>query len=285
MKKIIAASFILVAFAIGAAAQTESIVWETDFKKAQQAARETGRPLLLDFTAEWCKPCKTMDREFWVREDVIRAVKPFVAVKVDFDSEKGLVGKYKVSAIPFVIFTDPLGNTITFRRGFSKKNADELNTIFNEMPKDFSPMLKYYDALDLKKDDGIALFQVANAYRGAKMLQLSNEFYKKAFKTPEIQADAEKKTNVFLSLGVNYLNLGDYTQALEVMEDFLKTNPTGEPRETALYFLTLGSAYKKKLKDAEKYLRAMQTEFPGSKNIQTAAAAIENVKSQSKKKD
>ncbi|HVE55434.1 MAG TPA: thioredoxin family protein [Pyrinomonadaceae bacterium] len=283
MKGIFTAFFILLFSTLVTIAQTEGIVWEKDFKKAQQAARASGKPLLLDFTAVWCKPCQMMDKEFWVREDVIEASKPFIAVKIDFDSDKGVVSKYGVSAIPFVVFTDPLGNLITFRRGFSKKNVQELNMIFDEMPKDFSPMIKLYDALDLKKDDGIALFKIANAYRGAKMLRLSNDFYRKALKTSEIQADSEKKTNAYLSLGVNYLNLKDFKQAVEIMEDFLKTKPSGEFKESALYFLVFGSANNDKMKDADKYLQMLKTEFPASANIAQAEAVIERVKNQPKK--
>ncbi len=283
MRKIIFLSVVLLFSTLVTVAQNEGIVWEKDYKKAQQAARKSGKPLLLDFSATWCKPCQAMDKEFWVRADVIQAVKPFIAVKIDFDNDKGIVSKYGVSAIPFVAFADPLGNLVTFRRGFSQKRVTELNSIFNEMPKDFSPMLKYYDALDLKKDDGTALFQIAGAYRGAKMLQLSNEFYKKAVKTPEIQKDTEKRTNCFLSLGVNYLNLSEHKQSIEAMQDLLKTNPTGETKETALYLITLGSAYNSNFKDANKYLQMLKTEFPTSKNIGTAEATIEKMKNQPKR--
>ncbi len=275
--------FILLTSALGIFAQEGGIVWEKDFKIAQKTARETGRPLLMDFTASWCKPCQAMEQTFWVREDVVRAVKPFIAVKVNFDNEKGLAGKYGVSAIPFVIFADPLGNLITFRRGFSQKNANELNLILNDMPKDFSPMIKFYDALDLKKDDGTALLKIANAYRGANMIQLSNEFFKKALKTNEIQNDREKQETAFLSLGVNYINLKNFDQAIETMEDFLKINPTGETKETALYFIALASANFNKSKDANKYLQQLKTEFPSSKNIAKIETAIEQMNNQKKK--
>ena len=270
--------------AFAAAAQTENIVWETDYKKALQQSRATGRPLMIDFTASWCKPCQLMDKEFWVSEEVIRAVKPFIAVKIDFDREKGVVDKFGVTGIPYVAFADPLGNLITFRLGFSRQKMAELHSIFNEMPKDFSPVLKYYDALDAKKDDGLALLQIAGAYRGAKMPHLSNVFYRKALKTPEIENDAEKRTNVYLSIAVNYLNLRDGKGAVEVMEDFLKTEPTGETKETGLYFITLGSAYARKFKDAAKYLQLLKAEFPSSAQIAKCESAIETAKNQPKEK-
>lgn len=167
MKTLILITLNILFLVVAASAQTapaEGIVWENDFKKAQQLARETGRPLLLDFTASWCKPCQMMEKDFWVRAEVIEALKPFIAVKINFDTDKKSVGRYNVSAIPFVLFTDPLGNAVTFRRGFSAKNTSELNQIFTEIPKDFKPMLGFYEALDRNEKDGAALLALADAY-------------------------------------------------------------------------------------------------------------------------
>lgn len=271
----ILAAFLL---ALSVSAQAEQIVWENDYKKALATARESGRPLLLDFTAPWCKPCKAMDERFWVLPEVIKMTKPFVAVKVDFDNEKGLVGKYNVSAIPYVIFADPLGNLITFRRGFGEKNANELNLILNEMPKDFSVLKKYYEALELKKNDGLALLQIADSYRVSKMLTLSSDFYEKALKTPEIQSDAEKKERINATLGLNAYRVEDFKQANNRLEDYLKDFPAGKYREISIAALAISYAKIGKIKNAEKYLELLKTEFPASKNIEGAGKTIEAAK-------
>ncbi|HEY0426963.1 MAG TPA: thioredoxin family protein [Pyrinomonadaceae bacterium] len=285
MKRIIFITLAILFVIFDASAQTaevstqkNGITWEKDFKKAQALAKETGKPMMLDFSASWCEPCQMMEKEFWVLSDVVEAVKPFIAVKVDFDAEKGLVGKYGVAAIPYVVFTDPLGNIITSRRGFSNKKLSELNQIFEEMPKDFSPLKKYYDALELKKDDGTALLQIADAYRNSKMVRLSNEFYQKALKTPEIENDAAKKERVMLTLGINAYNLKAFEQSNEYLEDYLKAFPAEKNRETALALLTVGSAILEKMKNANKYLEKLKAEFPESKYIVAAAKAIEDVK-------
>jgi thiol-disulfide isomerase/thioredoxin len=280
MTKILFSMLLMVALPLILAAQPveQQIVWEKDFKKAQQAARESGKPLLLDFTASWCKPCRIMDEQFWVRPDVLDAIKHFIAVKIDYDKERSLVGRYNVQAIPFVAFTDPLGNLVTFRRGFSSKNVKELNQIFDDMPKDFSALKKYYEALELNKDDGLALLQIADSYRAAKMLTLSNNFYKKALKTPEIQSDAEKKERVALTLGLNSYLVKDFPQTIDFMEDYLKDFPGGKYKEIVVSELAISYANLGKVKNANKYLEMLQAEVPQSKNIPVIIKAIEDSK-------
>lgn len=277
-KKILVLAVVCLFSALNAAAQGEQIVWEKDYKKAAALARESGRPLMLDFTAEWCKPCKAMDAQFWVLPDVIRAVQPFVAVKINFDSDRELVGKYGVSAIPFVAFTDPLGNLITFRRGFSSKNAAELNQIFNEMPKDFSPLKSLYEAVEQNKEDGAAWLRIADAYRNSKMLRLSSDFYKKALKTPEIQNDADKKERIMATLGVNAYSYQNFPQAIDYLEDHLKAFPQGKNAETVLYILVLSNVKNNKSKNAVKYLERLKTEFPQSKFLQPAEKSVQEMK-------
>lgn len=41
--------------------------------------------MLLDFTADWCVPCKAMDRDFWSRQDVAELSQRLSCVRVNYD--------------------------------------------------------------------------------------------------------------------------------------------------------------------------------------------------------
>lgn len=270
-------SIVLLAVA-SAAAQKNQIVWEKDFKKSLADARAGGKPVLLFFTAPNCPACQQMDEQYWASEAVIAAVKQFVAVRVNFDTEKPLAARYNVPEAPFVAFTDPLGNLISFRRGFDKDTPRRLNVALKDVTKDFSSLEKYYQAVEQKKDDGNALLAIADSYRGSGNLYLSSEFYKRAVKTPEISGNADTKERVIFALGINAVGYRDYKQAIDYLEDYLKNYPKGTYRETAVTLLVVGSANLEKFKESDKYLAQLKTEFPDSQNIAVAVKAVENAK-------
>lgn len=283
MKKLLTTIVTTFLLSLTIAAQSESINWQTDFKQSLALSRETGKPLLLDFTAVWCKPCKVMDEQFWVRADIIETVKNFVAVKLDYDKERSLAGRYRVQGIPYVAFVDPVGDLITYRKGFGTKSVNELNEIFKEMPKNFSALKKAYAAVELKKNDGAALLEIADFYHKSGMLRLSNDYYKRATRTFEINSDAEKRERIAATIGLNWFALEDYKQSNEAFEDYLKFFPAGKYEEVSTAGLAVGYANLGKLDEAAKHLELLKNKFPASKNISKVNASIEEAKKKSVK--
>jgi thiol-disulfide isomerase/thioredoxin len=284
MKQVFALSFLAIFLSHCVAnAQSTPIKWEKDFGKAQALARKLGKPMLLDFTASWCKPCIAMDKEFWILDDVAQSVESFIAVKLDYDVEKRLVSKYGATAIPFVVFTDPLGNMVAFRRGFGSKNVRELNLIFDEMPKDFSPLLPFYDSVESNKNDGASWLKIADAYRSAKMTRLSCDFYKKALKAPDIQNDIEKKDRIMTTIGINYYSINDFEMSSDTLRDYLEAFPKGKNREIVFYALIISKVKLRKFKDADKNFELFKIEFPESKRSEQAKIEIEKGKSKKDK--
>jgi thioredoxin-related protein len=64
--------------------------WQTDYKKAQQEAKASNKPLLINFTgSDWCPPCKLLEKEiFSTREFQDYASKNFVLLEIDFPRRK-----------------------------------------------------------------------------------------------------------------------------------------------------------------------------------------------------
>src|SRR3954469_14400082 len=66
------------------------IPWRTDLAAAESESRQTGKPVLAYFTAEWCPPCQEMARTTWSDNHVERALREFVPVKIDIDAHQDL---------------------------------------------------------------------------------------------------------------------------------------------------------------------------------------------------
>jgi thiol:disulfide interchange protein DsbD len=84
------------------------IPWLHDERIAVQQSRATGKPLLIDFGAEWCAACKELDVHTWtdpvVAEEVARK---FVPLKIDAteenDANDAILKKYAVPGLPTVL--------------------------------------------------------------------------------------------------------------------------------------------------------------------------------------
>jgi thiol:disulfide interchange protein DsbD len=97
--------------------------------KREEASRK-GKPVFIDFYADWCLPCKELDHQTFSAPEVIDASQNFVMLKVDLtsaDDPKGAVlqQKYQIKGVPTLVFLRPDGTEITQLRvtGFEPKDV------------------------------------------------------------------------------------------------------------------------------------------------------------------
>ncbi|MEO8349262.1 MAG: thioredoxin family protein [Acidobacteriota bacterium] len=98
---------------------------------AVAVARSSGKPILYDFTAEWCAPCKMLDRDGWADPGVAALVNDsFIPARiVDRTREDGknppwidaLQQRYRVNAFPTLVVAAPDGREIAIANGFNGK--------------------------------------------------------------------------------------------------------------------------------------------------------------------
>jgi thiol:disulfide interchange protein DsbD len=113
------------AVAGGGAAQPVGSAWQTlttaaELDTALAAAKAAGRPLVLDWYADWCISCKVIEHEVLTDPTVIAALAPYQRVRMDMtDSnaeQRALLDRYKLFGPPALLFFDVQGQESTTSR-------------------------------------------------------------------------------------------------------------------------------------------------------------------------
>jgi thiol:disulfide interchange protein len=102
----------------GVEAPASAIAWREDFDAAMAEASESGKPLLVDFAASWCPPCRVMEHDVWPDPGVSGAVNGrYIPVLIDVDDpeDAGVAERYGIVGIPAILVLDAEGRVL--RRG------------------------------------------------------------------------------------------------------------------------------------------------------------------------
>ena len=75
--------------------------------QAQQLSQQEKRPILVEFSASWCAPCKVMQRTVFQDSAVIEYTRGhFVPIQLDLDKDKDQAQKLGVGTVPTLIVLD-----------------------------------------------------------------------------------------------------------------------------------------------------------------------------------
>jgi thiol:disulfide interchange protein DsbD len=97
-----------------AAPDTGGIEWEPFSEERLAAASDEGRPVIIDFSADWCTPCRELEHKTFRDEAVAEYSEDFVRLKMDLTTidadERRIKRDFGIRGVPTIIFLDPSGS-------------------------------------------------------------------------------------------------------------------------------------------------------------------------------
>ncbi|WP_341227913.1 thioredoxin family protein [uncultured Arcticibacterium sp.] len=129
MKKLTILALAISLFTLGAWTSEKDVntvkFYSGTYDNFLRSAKKQHKPIILDFWASWCGPCKKMDRETFSNPDLAEYLNEnYLVYRVNIDSEDGkaIIERFGVKEFPTLLVADYKGNEVTKLKGFYYPN-------------------------------------------------------------------------------------------------------------------------------------------------------------------
>jgi thioredoxin:protein disulfide reductase len=116
------AALIALAFLLYPRHASEPLRFQPFTSELLASAAEQRKPVLIDFSAEWCIPCREMERSTFIDPSVVNESKRFVRMQANLTKQDKLTAeltsKYEIQGVPTTMLIDSAGKVKERKVGY-----------------------------------------------------------------------------------------------------------------------------------------------------------------------
>ena len=197
------------------AAGSERVPWLEDVSFSQvvkEAQNSPERPILIDFYAQWCRPCKLLDVMVYNEAEVIDELANVLTFKVDIDKPeyKNLKEKFNISVLPTLVWLDERGRELDRFTGYQNKN--EFLEIVRSIRQGGNTFYRIIDLQVNRPEDPGLLFDLARRHAEQGDMDRAEILYRRLIGL-RYHGDKSVVTNGMLGLAAMEEKAGRHDQA------------------------------------------------------------------------
>ncbi len=82
----------------------------SSLESINQSVKSEGKPVIIDFYADWCAQCKELDKYTYTDPEIVEMTKSFNNIKIDLTKEnEAITSSFGIKGLPVVVFMGPDG--------------------------------------------------------------------------------------------------------------------------------------------------------------------------------
>jgi thioredoxin-like negative regulator of GroEL len=214
-----------------------SLQWERGFDEALKKAKAAGKPVMIDFWAEWCGWCHRLHQTTYVDPRVVKLGEDFVAVRIDTEAggrQTAIAQRYEVQTLPTILFVSPLGRVVLRVNGF--QGPGQFPATLEKARHVAARVMAWEAAIETDGKDAHALMKLGTHLFEQEVYEESRELLSRAARHDQRDPVSERKRTRML-IGIIQTYDKKYPEAEDVLKDALALKPPDELEPRLLFVL------------------------------------------------
>jgi thioredoxin-related protein len=214
-----------------------AIKWEKNLDEALKKARRAGKPLVVDFWAEWCDWCHRLERTTYADPGVVRSAQGFVAVRVDTEGsskEQKAARRYQVTTLPTILFLSPEGHQLGRVNGF--QGPGQFPRTLELVQRVARQVMSWEEALARNPDEPGALLALGTHLYEQEYPDQAREMLRRAVVNDLGQGVEERRRARMLLAIIEHVER-NFAEAERLLKEALTLPPNPEDQPKLLFVL------------------------------------------------